>query len=71
MIDKSKLINKDIVSCNLLNKRKINKIFSNFKPDITIHLAAQSLVRSMPLKNIKPIILMQQKFNKCNEKIIK
>lgn len=53
-IDKSKLINKDIVSCNLLNKRKINKIFSNFKPDVTIHLAAQSLVNDrIPFKKYK------------------
>ena len=30
--------------CNLLNKTKLNKIIKSLKPDLVIHLAAQSLV---------------------------
>ena len=32
------------IKCNLLNHRKLNKIFKIIKPDLVIHLAAQSTV---------------------------
>jgi len=43
-LDKKKLFNHRIYKCNILNTKKINKILSKVKPNIIIHLAAQSLV---------------------------
>jgi UDP-glucose 4-epimerase len=53
-IDKSKLHNKHIVICNLIDKNKLSKIFEKFKPDVIVHLAAQSLVNDkIPFKKYK------------------
>ena len=43
-LDKKKLFNNRIYKCNILNTKKINKILSKVKPNLIIHLAAQSLV---------------------------
>ena len=43
-LDKKKLFNNKIYKCNILNTKQIDKILSNVKPNIIIHLAAQSLV---------------------------
>ena len=47
---------------NLLNIKKLNKVLKSFKPDIVVHLAAQSLVdETINKKNIFLIMLKQQK----------
>ena len=43
-IDKNKSLNKKILQCNIFNSKKLNLIIKKEKPDIIIHLAAQSLV---------------------------
>ena len=43
-IDKEKSSNKQILQCNILNKKKLDLIIKKEKPEIIIHLAAQSLV---------------------------
>ena len=43
-LDKKKFFNNKIYKCNILNTKQIDKILSNVKPNIIIHLAAQSLV---------------------------
>ncbi len=43
-LDKEKSSNKKIFQCNILNTQKLNLIFKKVKPEIVIHLAAQSLV---------------------------
>jgi UDP-glucose 4-epimerase len=43
-LDKEKSDNKRILQCNILNNKKLNLIFKKEKPDLIIHLAAQSLV---------------------------
>ena len=43
-IDKKKTFNKKIIQCNILNKKKFNTILKKEKPEIIVHLAAQSLV---------------------------
>ena len=43
-IDKEKSSNKKILQCNILNKKKLDLIIKKEKPEIIIHLAAQSLV---------------------------
>ena len=43
-LDKKKLFNNKIYKCNILNTKQIDKILSNVKPNIIIHLAAQSLI---------------------------
>ena len=43
-IDKETNLNNKIYKCNILNLKKFNKILLKTKPDIIIHLAAQSLV---------------------------
>jgi UDP-glucose 4-epimerase len=43
-IDKEKSSNKKIIQCNILNSKKLNLIIKKIKPEIIIHLAAQSLV---------------------------
>ena len=43
-IDKEKSPNKQILQCNILNKKKLDLIIKKEKPEIIIHLAAQSLV---------------------------
>jgi UDP-glucose 4-epimerase len=43
-IDKKKKHNKDVIICNLNNTKKLSSILGKFKPHVTVHLAAQSLV---------------------------
>jgi UDP-glucose 4-epimerase len=43
-IDSKTILNDKIFKCNILNIKKFDKILSKTKPDIIIHLAAQSLV---------------------------
>ena len=43
-IDKEKSKNKKVLQCNILNSRKLNLIIKKEKPELIIHLAAQSLV---------------------------
>lgn len=43
-LDKEKSNNKRIFQCNILNKKKLNLIIKKEKPELIIHLAAQSLV---------------------------
>ncbi len=43
-IDKNNIKFPRIKKCNLLNFNKLNKLLKNVKPDLIIHLAAQSLV---------------------------
>jgi len=43
-IDKEITNNKNIYKCNILNVKKFNKILLRVKPDLIVHLAAQSLV---------------------------
>ena len=43
-IDKDKSTEKKILKCNILDKKKLDKIFRREKPEVVIHLAAQSLV---------------------------
>ena len=40
----SRIKKKDFFKCNLLNSKKLNRIISLTKPNIIIHLAAQSTV---------------------------
>ncbi len=56
LIDKDKpnkfsLIKKNFIKCNLLQKKKIYKILKEIKPDVIIHLAAQSTVNEKILLN--------------------
>ena len=44
LLDKKKNENFKIIICNLNNKKKLNYILKTKKPDLVIHLAAQSLV---------------------------
>ena len=43
-LDKEKSKNKRILWCNILNNKKLNLLVKKEKPDLIIHLAAQSLV---------------------------
>ena len=43
-IDKEKSLNKKVLQCNILNSKKLDLIIKKVKPDLIIHLAAQSLV---------------------------
>lgn len=43
-LDKKKSNNKKIICCNLINTNQLEKIIKTIKPEIIIHLAAQSLV---------------------------
>ena len=43
-LDKEKSENKKILQCNILNSKKLDLILKKEKPDLIIHLAAQSLV---------------------------
>ena len=43
-LDKKQSSNNRIYKCNILNTKKIDKILSKVKPNIIVHLAAQSLV---------------------------
>ena len=43
-IDKNKSLNKKVLQCNILNNKKLDLIIKKIKPDLIIHLAAQSLV---------------------------
>ncbi len=43
-IDKEKSSEKKITQCNILNKKKLNNFIKKEKPELIIHLAAQSLV---------------------------
>ena len=43
-IDKEKTFNNKIYKCNILNTKKIDQIIKKEKPEIVVHLAAQSLV---------------------------
>ena len=43
-LDKEKSKNKKILQCNILNSKKLDLILKKEKPDLIIHLAAQSLV---------------------------
>ena len=43
-IDKVKSEEKNIIQCNILNKKKLDKVIKSEKPEIIVHLAAQSLV---------------------------
>ena len=43
-IDKEKSSNKKVFQCNILNNRKLNLIIKKEKPEVIVHLAAQSLV---------------------------
>ena len=43
-IDLKNNLNKDVFKCNLLNFKKFDKFLTQTKPDLIIHLAAQSLV---------------------------
>ncbi len=43
-IDKEESSNKNILQCNILDEKKLDLIIKKNKPEIIIHLAAQSLV---------------------------
>lgn len=43
-LDKKSSFNKDIIKCNLLDIKKLEKVLIKIQPKIVIHLAAQSLV---------------------------
>ena len=43
-IDKKKSKNKKVLQCNILNSRRLDLIIKKEKPELIIHLAAQSLV---------------------------
>jgi len=43
-IDKEKSKNKKVLQCNILNSRRLDLIIKKEKPELIIHLAAQSLV---------------------------
>ena len=43
-VDKKKSLDKEILQCNILNSKKLDLIIKKEKPEIIIHLAAQSLV---------------------------
>jgi UDP-glucose 4-epimerase len=43
-LDKEKSNNKKILQCNILNNKKLDLIIKKEKPDLIVHLAAQSLV---------------------------
>ena len=43
-IDKEKSQEKNIIQCNILHKNKLDKVIKREKPEIIVHLAAQSLV---------------------------
>ena len=43
-IDKEKSFEKKIYQCDILDRRKLDRIIQKEKPEIIIHLAAQSLV---------------------------
>jgi len=43
-IDKEKSSEKNILQCNILNKKKLNNFIRKEKPELIVHLAAQSLV---------------------------
>tara|TARA_B110000858_G_C17739807_1_gene444385 strand:+ start:263 stop:1237 length:975 start_codon:yes stop_codon:yes gene_type:complete len=43
-IDKEKSSNKKVFQCNILNNRKLNLLIKKEKPEVIVHLAAQSLV---------------------------
>ena len=43
-IDKEKSQEKNIIQCNILHKNKLDKVIKKEKPEIIVHLAAQSLV---------------------------
>ena len=43
-LDKQKSSDKKILQCNILNSKKLNLIIKKEKPEVIIHLAAQSLV---------------------------
>tara|TARA_B100000767_G_scaffold158456_1_gene148820 strand:+ start:819 stop:1793 length:975 start_codon:yes stop_codon:yes gene_type:complete len=43
-IDKEKSSNKKVFQCDILNNRKLNLIIKKEKPEVIVHLAAQSLV---------------------------
>ncbi len=51
LLDKIKNENFKIITCNLNNKKKLNHILKIKKPDIVVHLAAQSLVDESINKN--------------------
>ena len=43
-VDKDESFNKKIIKCNILNSKKLDNIIKKEKPELIIHLAAQSLV---------------------------
>ena len=43
-IDKEKSSNKKVFQCDIINNRKLNLIIKKEKPEVIVHLAAQSLV---------------------------
>ena len=43
-VDSEATFNKNVYKCNLLNVKKFDKILLKTKPDLVVHLAAQSLV---------------------------
>ena len=43
-VDKDTKFNNQIYKCNILNKKKFDKILFKEKPNLIIHLAAKSLV---------------------------
>ena len=43
-IDKEKTFNDKIYQCDLLNTKKLDQILMKEKPEVVVHLAAQSLV---------------------------
>ena len=68
--------NKKIIRCNLINTSKLNKIINKIKPDIVIHLAAQSLVdetiskKRYYINNVKATKSLLHAMNKCSVKNI-
>ena len=52
-IDKFTTFNNKIYKCDILNNKKFNQILAKEKPEIVVHLAAQSLVdETINKKNI-------------------
>lgn len=64
--------NKKIIRCNLINTSKLKKIINKIKPDIVIHLAAQSLVdetinkKKYYINNVKATKSLLEVMNKCS-----
>ena len=56
-IDKFSTFNNKIYKCDILNNKKFNQILTKEKPEIAVHLEAQSLVdETINKKNIIKIM---------------